>query len=427
LHTIRQAALVLAFSATAFGQTWIESYTKEAGAAGKSCGAKQYPDCRLHLLKLIELLDGRADIVYNLASVEAVLGNKDAALEWLSVYSKSGLNFADPSADPDFATVKDTPEFAAIQERMKKAFQPISNSKPFAVLPEKDLISEDIAYDPVTKRFFISSVRHHKILSLDANGKFSEFVPDGQPGIWAILALRVDPKQRVLWATTAAMPESVGFTPAIDGHSALLKYSLDKGALLQRYDLPNDTKHVLGDMTLSTTGDVYVSDSLGALYWVDHRHDKLESLIGKGAFRSPQTPALSRDERKLYVPDYSRGISIVNLATKQWKLLEHPKELSLGGIDGLYLYGKTLIAVQNGTGPPRIIRMTLHDSLDRVVRWDTMEVNSPELGAPTHGVVVGDKFYFIANSGWDHMANDGSVKPGATFESPAIRVSSLVP
>jgi sugar lactone lactonase YvrE len=423
---IRQAALVLAFSAHCFGQTWIESYTQEGGAAGKSCGAKQYPECRSHLLKLIDLLDGRADIVYNLASVEAVLGNKDAALQWLSVYSKSGLTFADPAADPDFATVKDTPEFAAIQERMIKAHQPISHSKPFAVLPEKDLISEDIAYDAATKRFFISSVRHHKILSLDAKGKFSEFVPDGQPDVWAILALHVDPKQRFLWATTAMMPESVGFTAAMDGHSALLKYSLDKGTLLKRYDLPNDTKHALGDMTISSAGDVYVSDGYGAVYWVDHRQDKLELLIGKGTFRSPQTPALSRDEHKLYVPDYSRGISVVDLATKQWKLLEHPKELSLGGIDGLYLTGKTLIAVQNGTSPPRIIRMTLHDSLTRVIGWDTMEVNSPELGAPTHGVVVGDKFYFIANSGWDRMANDGSVKPGATFESPAIRVSSLV-
>ena len=30
-------------------------------------------------------------------------------------------------------------------------------------------------------------------------------------------------------------------------------------------------------------------------------------------------------------------------------------------------------------------------------------------------VTVGDKFYFIANSGWD-------VKPGGAFEAPAIRV-----
>jgi hypothetical protein len=126
------------------------------------------------------------------------------------------------------------------------------------------------------------------------------------------------------------------------------------------------------------------------------------------------------------VPDYSRGISVVDLATKQTKLLEHPKDLSLGGIDGLYLTGRTMTAVQNGTAPARLIRMSLDASLTRILRWETMEANWPGLGAPTHGVVVGKKFYFIANSGWDRMADDGKVKPGATFEAPTIRVVDLV-
>ncbi|HYL75400.1 MAG TPA: hypothetical protein VEU96_14405 [Bryobacteraceae bacterium] len=425
MTTIRQAALlVFAFSAAAFGfdQTWSESYAQEAAAANKSCTAKQYPECRQHLLRLRELLDGRADIVYTLAGVEALLGNKDAALEALAIYSKSGLTFADPAAVPDLASIKETPEFKTIVDRVKAARRPISNSKPFATLPEKDLISEDVAYDPVSKRFFISSVRHHKILSLDGKGKFADFVPDGQPDIWAILALHVDTKRHVLWATTAAMPESIGYTAALDGRSALLKYSLDRGTLQKRYDVPIGGKHVLGDMTVSTAGDVYVSDGYGEVYWLDHHQDKLEILIGKGVFRSPQTPALSPDERRLFVPDYSRGISIVDLATKQVKLLEHPKELSLGGIDGLYLNGKTMIAVQNGTAPPRIIRMTLDDGLTRVTHWDTLEANSPYLGTPTHGVFVDGKFYFLANAGWDRMTNDGKVKEGATFESPTIRV-----
>jgi hypothetical protein len=419
------AVLLLPFCAAA--QNWTESYPQEAAAAGKTCRAKQYEDCRSHLMRLVELLDGRADVVYNLASVEARLGNKDAALRWLDIYSRSGLTFADPATDEDLAPVKSLPEFAAIEERVKAAHGPVSHNQLFATLPEKDLISEDIAYDPATRRYFISSVRHHKILSLDSKGRFAEFVPDGQTDLWAILALGVDAKHRVLWATTAAMPESIGYSAAMEGRSALLKYSLDKGTLLKRYDLPAAEKHALGDMTVSSAGDVYVSDGYGAVYWVNHAEDKLELLLGLGVFRSPQTPALSPDERKLYVPDYSRGISIVDLPTMEWKLLEHPKELSLGGIDGLYLKDRTLIAVQNGTAPARIIRMKLDDSLTRVTGWDTLEANTPELGQPTHGVCVDGKFYFIANSGWDRMAPDGSLKKGAQFEAPAIRVISPLP
>jgi len=427
LQIIAAFLSVCAVTYAAPESNWIEQYSQESAATNKSCGAKEYSVCRDHLLRLRELLDGRADIVYRLAKVEAQLGNRAAALNWLTVYSASGLTFADPASDPELSSLRDVAEFRTMLARLKTARQPITNSKPFLTLSERELIAEDIAYDPTGDRFLLSSVRRGKILSAARNGKITDFVPEGQPGVWAILALGVDAKRRYLWATTAAMPESIRYRAADDGRSALLKYSLDSGALLKRYDLKKDTKHALGDMTVSPAGDVFVSDGYGAVYWVDHLTDTLEILVDKGTFRSPQTPALSPDGRRLFVPDYSRGISVLDLASKQVKLLEHPKDLSLGGIDGLYLDGQTLIAIQNGTTPARLIRMSLDASLTRILRWETMEANWPGLGAPTHGVVVDRKFYFIANSGWDHMADDGKVKPGATFEAPTIRVSSLAP
>jgi sugar lactone lactonase YvrE len=408
----------LVFAQLVAGQTWIDDYVQEAGAMNKACVAKEYPACREHLLRLQELLDGRADIVYRLAKAEAMLGHKEAALAALAVYSKSGLTFADPAAAPEFASLKDTFEFKAVLDRFAAAKQPVSASKLFLTLPEPDLIAEDVAYDRVTDKFYVSSVRHSKILSIDKHGAGAEFAH----GEWPILALGVDSKRRILWASTVAMPQGIGYRKEDEGRSALLKYSLDTGALLKRYDLKNDTKHALGDMTVSASGDVYVSDGeSGAVYWMDHAKDTLDVLVPTGVFHSPQTPALSADGRRLFVADYSRGIGIVDLATRQVKLLEHPKELSLGGIDGMYLSGRTLIAIQNGTVPERLIRMTLDESLTRVARWETLEANWPGLGDPTHGVVIGEQFYFIANSGWDHMADDGSVKPGATFQPATIR------
>jgi sugar lactone lactonase YvrE len=406
----------------AFDSNWIEEYAKEGPAASKACAAKEYAECRAHLTRLLEILDGRVDIVYRLAKVEAQLGNNPAALQWLGVYSKTGLRLADPESDPAFAALKENPEFQAILKRIQSASQPISKSRPFLTLPEKDLISEDIAHDTKSGRFFVSSVRHRKILA-EHRGKFTDFVSEGKdPNIWGILALRVDEKRRLLWASTAAMPESIGYDKAIEGKSALLKYSVDSGALVKRYDVQESGKHALGDMVLSRAGGAYASDGFGAVYTVRHNRDALEVLIGPGTFRSPQTPALSPDEKRLFVPDYTRGIGIVDLATKQVKLLQHPRDLSLGGIDGLYLAGRWLIAVQNGTAPSRIIGMKLDESLTRVVSWETLESNSPGFGAPTHGVVVGRQFYYIADSGWDKMADDGSVKPGTSFDAPTIRV-----
>ena len=222
-----------------------------------------------------------------------------------------------------------------------------------------------------------------------------------------------------------ALPEGIGFKKEDEGRSSLLKYSLDGGAVLKRYDVKEAGKHALGDLTIGANGDVFVSDGEGALYWLDHTKDTLEILVPKGVFRSPQTPALSADGRRLFVPDYTRGIGIVDLASKKVTLLEHPKELSLGGIDGMCLSGRILIAIQNGTAPERLIRMRLDASLARVSEWETIEANWTGLGDPTHGVVVGQQFYFIANSGWDHMAEDGSLKPGETFEPATIRQMRL--
>jgi hypothetical protein len=79
-----------------------------------------------------------------------------------------------------------------------------------------------------------------------------------------------------------------------------------------------------------------------------------------------------------------------------------------------------MIAIQNGTSPARLIRMRLNASLTRIESFEILESNSAGLGSPTHGVVVGSRFYFIVNSGWDQLADDGQMKPGAAFSAPGI-------
>ena len=69
----------------------------------QACLAKEYAACREHLLKLEALLDGRVDITYRLAKVDAMLGNRARALAGLEIYSKSGLTFADPASAAEFA------------------------------------------------------------------------------------------------------------------------------------------------------------------------------------------------------------------------------------------------------------------------------------------------------------------------------------
>jgi hypothetical protein len=58
--------------------------------------------------------------------------------------------------------------------------------------------------------------------------------------------------------------------------------------------------------------------------------------------------------------------------------------------------------------------MTLDPTCTRITHWSAAVVNVPALGDPTHGVFVGREFYFIANSGWDRVKDDGSLAEDAT-------------
>jgi hypothetical protein len=120
------------------------------------------------------------------------------------------------------------------------------------------------------------------------------------------------------------------------------------------------------------------------------------------------------NQRCVFVPDYVRGIAILDLETRQVSWLPSDGLHALSGIDGLYLDGNTLIATQNGTSPERVVRFTLISSLKHVETESIIERSTPTLGDPTHGVLVDGAFYYIANSGWDRMNDDGTPKPGTT-------------
>jgi hypothetical protein len=409
--------------------------------------AKDYPAYRAQVGRLYDLLSGHPDTVLGMAKAEALLGHQAAALEWLDAYAAMGL-VRDLHDQPDLASLRQVDGFAAALARLAANQRPVARSVRAFTMPDPDLLTEDIAYDPGTHRFFVSSIREAKIVAIDRAGAGArDFVPAGRDAIWGVLALAVDARRGVLWATTAAMPQTRGYRAAEQGHTAVLRYDLATGKLQKRYDLPlpptmrpapegsaagflpvpaEERERVLGDMTVAASGDVFVSEAVtGAVYTISRGRDELEVLVAPGIFSSPQTPAVTPDGRRLLVADYDRGIGIVDLATRAVTWMAHRRDVAVNGIDGLYLYGDSLLAVQNGTEPNRVIRLYLDPGLTRVLRWEAVDSNSPGLGAPTHGVIVDKDFYYLANSGWDQLADDGSVKSGAALTPAEVRRAAL--
>jgi hypothetical protein len=102
-----------------------------------------------------------------------------------------------------------------------------------------------------------------------------------------------------------------------------------------------------------------------------------------------------------------------------WLNQQDGAKVALNGIDGLYYADGAFILTQNGTSPERVVRMKLDQSQTKVASEELIERSTATLGDPTHGVVVGDWFYYIANSGWDVLDEHGDVKAGEKL-SPGI-------
>ena len=370
-------------------------------AAQQAIQAKDYAALRKALVALQPLMPGNPRVAYNLAASDAVLGNTESALARLRNWSGMGL-VADLQADEDFNSIRQTPGFTAILKQVESNRKPVKNAAVAFRLQEPDLLPEDIAYDAKAERFFISSVRKSKIVTGD--GKQFATAP------WAVLALAVDAKRRILWASTGWVPHCERCVPEDKDKTALLAFDLDSGALRKRIDSP--WNGLLGDLTLSSGGDLYVSEGIhGAVLRLQAGSDELERLDAAGEFPSPQTPALSADEKTLYVPDYARGIAALHLANKRVEWLQPADNIALSGIDGLYFHNDFFVAVQNGTHPARIARFS------RDLRKQTiLEANTPKLGEPTHGTFVGAMFYFLANSGWSEYDENGK----KTTKAPVI-------
>ena len=203
------------------------------------------------------------------------------------------------------------------------------------------------------------------------------------------------------------------------GRAAILEYDLRSGKLLKRIEGPS--KAALGDMALAVNGDPIVSDGEhGGVYQVSRKTLSVVR-IDAGDFVSPQTPAVLADGKHILVPDYVRGLGLLDLNSKHVDWIPSQGKHALSGIDGLYLFGNALIATQNGVSPERVVRFTLNGSKSRILSESIIERATPTLGDPTHGVVVGGYFYYIANSGWDSLDEHGVLKEGKTMTAPSIR------
>ena len=280
---------------------------------------------------------------------------------------------------------------------------------------DPDLLPEDVVYDEQAKRFYVSSVRRRTVLSCDAKGRCEPLLKAKGNALYSMMSMSLaDRLNRRLWVLTSSTNAEEFHRADEKGKSALLSIEIYNGMIFERHEPPDDGEHSLGDMTSAKDGTLYISDGQsGDLFFLRPGSDQLERLLPKGTFRSPQTPALSSDESILFVPDYSKGIGIVRLKDRSVEWIASTEDLR--GIDGLYFYENSLIAIQNGANPKQIMRLQLNKQF-KISKHEILDAGSSRLGEPTHGLIRDNWFYFLAHTGWDRIADDGKMNAGPPAE-----------
>jgi len=432
------SALILAGSAYSYGidKTHYRELFQKFGQAAKQKNWQAARDVLTEIGR--ELPAPTPRYLLSVATVEAKLGHKDEALQWIEKYVATGLSF-DPSRDEDLKALMAAGTGAKVAGLMKEHTLPVTNAEFVCELPQVDTMPEDIAYlkSSDTKSagsFYVSSIQHHTVyrVSLPKAGSrqcaMEELPLPQEAKRWPTLAVSADPRRKVLWVTASAMPGFSGISKEDEGKTVLMEIDPVSGKVLHRFDPATTGPAVLGDMCITDQGTVYVTDSIGGGVYRLHgdlQTAKLEK-IADGLF-SPQTPVLSRDGKRLFVADYTMGIAVIDLPaagaspnlSAKLEYLPHPENVAVVGLDGLYRNGDSLIGIQNGTEPERILRFLMNPAqteitgaqvIHQIVQFD-----------PTHALEVDGWFYATANVGWSKVDdNTGQLKPGEKFTPPVL-------
>jgi len=391
----------------------------------KAYEEKNYAAYLENMRMAVSLRPNNPILLYNLAGAYALMGNRQESLAQLGRVAQMGMSYQ-PASDTDFTSVKDSEEFKNILKRFEANKSPVGHSTPAFNIHEKGLITEGLAYDAAEDSFYVSSVRARKILKVGRDGVAKDFAVE-RDGLWSAMGMKVDAKRRHLWVATAAVPQMMNYSKEEDGQSGVLKFDLRTGKLIKKYILSNKpAPHWLGDLTVNSSGDVFATDSLTpALYVIREGSDRLEPLLEGAPFVSPQGLDFSADERNLFIADYSKGLFVYDTKSGKLSQLSAPSNATLIGIDGLYFYRGSLIGIQNGTRPHRVVRIFLNDALKGVERLEVIEANNPLFDEPTLGVLVKDSFYYIADSQWGAVDKNGKLAPEDRLREPVILKTKL--
>ncbi|HJQ38829.1 MAG TPA: SMP-30/gluconolactonase/LRE family protein [Thermoanaerobaculia bacterium] len=323
-------------------------------------------------------------LLFTYAQIQMRAGDPAGAMETLGKVAALGAGFH-PDADPAFKELEKQPGYDKLLAKFAEGLPVVERGKPAFTLAERDLRPEGIACDTRSGTLYVSSVRKKKIVRVTPNGQTKDLVTEGQDGLLGVLGMKLDRTEKTIW---------VAGSDEESAHSGLFRFDLKTGKLVEKQMLPETERHLLNDLDVAPNGDVYATDTFAGTVYRFHdgqREEFFKNLPGANGI------AFSGDGTRLYVASSGRGIAVIDMKTKALTIVRVPEKAATVGVDGLYWYKDSLIAIQNVLGRDRVMRYFLSDPTS-IARAEIIDSQHPLFDEPTTGAICRGAFYYFANT-----------------------------
>lgn len=398
---MKRLLLLLFFCTAAVNAQTLNEIFKQSKQASD---AKDYPKFLELTQKLDSMRPMHPAISYNLATAYTLNNKNDKAYEVLKRIALADSR-VDVTDDPNFAGFVKTGDYDKLQQLRKAQDVTVSGSQKVVTLNETLLHTEGLAYSN-GHGWLTASVRKRKIVAFDAkSGTCTDWL--AEKDMLAVFSIKSSKDGKYLWAATAAIPEMEGFDASLEGKAEMLKIDIATKKIIKRFSV--DGNHVFGDLLVTASGTIYVSDSNVPLIYKIENDTMTEWLdLSREAFNL-QGLAIDEKESVLFIADYLKGVAAISMKDKKYNWLVFPEGTSPKGIDGLTYYNNSLIAIQNGVYPIRIVQYSLNAAKNAFTGFTIIDNNRTKFNEPVLGTIYKDAFYFFANSPWKAYDRSGAI------------------
>jgi hypothetical protein len=340
-------------------------------------------------------------LMYLLARAQSLSGRPGDALVMLQRLRELGIT-TDAATNDDFRRVralKGWPEFAEGAAGTSPPGDPPAPAAPSAPSPSPrpalttaltfDVGSLDpvgLAYDAVSRRFLVGDRTQGRLIVIDEVSHHAvNLVSAASADFLArISGFAIDAKRGDLWVASTDERESALHKLQLISGRVLTKIVTDAGNGPVRFE----------DVVVASDGTVFAVDAAGGRLFrltPGAREFEIAQDIG-----STGTRALAHANGNTFFIGSDSALLRVDVGRRGASSLSAPTGAALGHIGRLRWHGGSLLAMQQTSSGPRLIRLTLDDAGKAVRRLDVVD---EDVASETAGALSGEKFFYLARNG----------------------------